>query len=640
MSDVLSAAIEYLEAGWSVIPMRPDTKRPYVEWKEFQSRQPTEKEWETWIGDWPDALIGVVTGAISGIVVVDADNEAANAAAAELGFTRTPIAAKTKRGNHYYWKHPRDGVWRGPRAGNNVRETNPDWPAVDGLDFRGDGSYALLPPSKNYSWQISGEWDDAPTWKGWTPPTPEPIVGEFNFSELDLSSITSADGWVSEWDKTAAYVRERYPTTLKLPSGSGNSRNARVLAYVSECLMAGFWGEELRAKGRAFMREFFVNDLPASEFEATCSSVEAMERRNHPERFDDAGNYIFKSARIRPVEDDTAVLASTPKKRRLIYTSDAADLIKASSSLTYLIEPFLRRASITQVYGFSGHGKSLVLQHLLFAMASGAREVGPFQIDAPARVLYLDYENGPGTIGSRLQDMERLFGSTSDRLAIWTPFLQEGMMDLKTAAGIAELQSWIEYYKPDVVVIDTVRTAFSGLDEKDAAAWAPINRLSLSLRNAGIAVILVHHSNKPGENGIGAEAGSTNQLTTLETQLRVAQVFNSKETAKINKGLFDGDYERPVWPMLEDRLPADAILQMVTELRYGKVREWSELHDPVQWLGFGVSLATGQRYLVSSTSTKQKARAMRAVGHPITDIAAAIRRPVHAVSAWLTPPAP
>ena len=100
--------------------------------------------------------------------------------------------------------------------------------------------------------------------------------------------------------------------------------------------------------------------------------------------------------------------------------------------------------------------------------------------------------------------------------------------------------------KPDVVVIDTIRTAYPGLLENSADEWAKVNQLAVRLQNAGYAVILVHHSNKPSENGVGREAGSTNQLTVLETQIRVTQVYQDEETARQNAAIHDGSYERPV----------------------------------------------------------------------------------------------
>jgi len=41
------AAIEYLEQGLSVIPIRPGTKKPYCAWGDYQERLPLEEEVET-----------------------------------------------------------------------------------------------------------------------------------------------------------------------------------------------------------------------------------------------------------------------------------------------------------------------------------------------------------------------------------------------------------------------------------------------------------------------------------------------------------------------------------------------------------------------------------------------------------------
>src|SRR5437879_6578133 len=64
---------EYMGRGWSIIPIRAGDKRPLVRWEEFQHRHPSEAEVRGWFRQWPEAGIGVVTGAISGLVVVDVD---------------------------------------------------------------------------------------------------------------------------------------------------------------------------------------------------------------------------------------------------------------------------------------------------------------------------------------------------------------------------------------------------------------------------------------------------------------------------------------------------------------------------------------------------------------------------------------
>lgn len=625
MREIVAKALEYLDGGegWSVIPIHPDTKKPCVEWKEFQDRHATEEEVIDWFDRWPDAQLAVVTGAISGVVIVDCDSEEAlRASIAEE--MQSPISVQTKRGRHYYFAHPLDGKRRGPRAGSNVRESNPDWPAVKGLDFRGDGSYALLPPSPGYVWDVPRHYDmdDMPTWRDWSPPSPIPS-DNISFSDLDLSKIQgmNLDEYPSEWDRTAKYAADKYPATKKLPTGEGNARNPRVARFAGECVVSGLWGDQLRIRVQEFMDEFFEEPLPSREFEATCRAIEEAERRNHPDRFDEHGNYM--SPRLqRRLEREKEV--SSPS---LIQMKDVDRLLDEAGEVDYLIEPWLPKPSIVQVYGYSGSGKSLFVQHCVSALTCGAVCIGPFEVMRKARVLYLDYENGKGTIARRLKNMRELYGDAEDRLNIWAPFEGWPEMNLRTREGLEILKRLISMAKPDVVVIDTIRTAFPGLEENSAQEWSRINSLAIRLRNFGISVIMLHHSNKPTD-GPGREAGSSNQLTPLETQIRVAQVYENEEEAKRKGGLWDSDYgDGRVWPRLESKLKHGERLLMVLEISYGKVRDWTDLHEPVQWLGLA-ERRDGTQFIVSSSSLKQKIQQMARDGASPEDIASAMRRPL------------
>lgn len=71
--NIRQIAGDYLRAGWPVIPIVPHGKRPSVAWLEYQQRLPTNRELDAWFSASSDANIGIVTGAISGLVVVDVD---------------------------------------------------------------------------------------------------------------------------------------------------------------------------------------------------------------------------------------------------------------------------------------------------------------------------------------------------------------------------------------------------------------------------------------------------------------------------------------------------------------------------------------------------------------------------------------
>jgi len=64
------AAVEYLQRGWSVIPVNPRTKAPLLAWEEYQARPPTIAELRTWWQKWQHAGVGVITGRVSGLVRV------------------------------------------------------------------------------------------------------------------------------------------------------------------------------------------------------------------------------------------------------------------------------------------------------------------------------------------------------------------------------------------------------------------------------------------------------------------------------------------------------------------------------------------------------------------------------------------
>ena len=73
MNPILEAALFYERMGLSVIQLKPNSKEPLRAWQEFQRRRATAPEIQKWFQDFPNANLGIVTGAVSGIAVVDLD---------------------------------------------------------------------------------------------------------------------------------------------------------------------------------------------------------------------------------------------------------------------------------------------------------------------------------------------------------------------------------------------------------------------------------------------------------------------------------------------------------------------------------------------------------------------------------------
>ena len=141
----LSAALHYRDKGFSVIPIRPD-KKPFIQWADFQKRRATSEEIRAWWSQWPRANLAIVTGEISGIFVVDCDNEVAYENIQELlpdNFVSCIV--KSPRGYHIYLFYS---------ANQTIGNATGIMPNVD---IRGEGGYIIAPPSINaegkaYSW--------------------------------------------------------------------------------------------------------------------------------------------------------------------------------------------------------------------------------------------------------------------------------------------------------------------------------------------------------------------------------------------------------------------------------------------------------------------------------------------------------
>ena len=254
--SALQYALALRRRGLSVIPVprpRPgvsprnpgDGKVPGLQWKQFQERLPTEGEIRDWFST--EQNIAVITGHLSGVIVIDADSKGATQWIVEH-LPRTPWQTKTSRGFHMWYRHP------GGRVGNRVRINTRDGQLA--IDVRGDGGYVIAPGSVHASghiYRMAGDWsvprEKLPVfWRGWLerpsrpqlqrPPSqrptgnlverarqylaaiPRPEIGNgsdeatlyaacrlvrgFDISEKDAAELIwqwagNRDGWTREW---------------------------------------------------------------------------------------------------------------------------------------------------------------------------------------------------------------------------------------------------------------------------------------------------------------------------------------------------------------------------------------------------------------------------------------------------------
>lgn len=149
-NERLHQALAYAERGFSVIPIKPGDKKPLIPWTEFQKRRATDEEITSWWSMNPNANIGIVTGEISNLFVVDIDTDEgrSNIDAIISDSVVCPTVTTPRGGQHLYFKYP---AGTKITIGANV---------IPGSDFRGNGGFVVAPPSvngngKSYDWLLN-----------------------------------------------------------------------------------------------------------------------------------------------------------------------------------------------------------------------------------------------------------------------------------------------------------------------------------------------------------------------------------------------------------------------------------------------------------------------------------------------------
>jgi putative DNA primase/helicase len=153
---VRSEAIGYRQRGLAPIPIKERSKEPNLkELRPYLNRKATREELEAW--NWTG--VGIVTGQLSGVLVLDVDGPEGEAELQKYRHPVTPMVRTAGGGLHLYFKHPDYDVKTGIRV-------------APGLDVKAAGGYVAAPPTigpngARYEWIVSpdeAEFAEPPDW--------------------------------------------------------------------------------------------------------------------------------------------------------------------------------------------------------------------------------------------------------------------------------------------------------------------------------------------------------------------------------------------------------------------------------------------------------------------------------------------
>lgn len=215
-TEILSWAVKYWKY-YSIIPVGLD-KRPTTDWKKYQTEKADEAQIRAWFGGENPPNIGIVTGEISGITVVDVE--------AGGDWESYPVTQTAKTGNggyHLYYRYA-------PGVKNSARIRTL-------TDIRGDGGFVVAPPSitdymvngehkgGSYEWtrkevtqpfpygkfeilpEVKKDWQDllGGTGQGERNQTAAQIIGKF------LSALPPEDWMTTAWSMAVVWNKTNNP---------------------------------------------------------------------------------------------------------------------------------------------------------------------------------------------------------------------------------------------------------------------------------------------------------------------------------------------------------------------------------------------------------------------------------------------
>lgn len=457
----LDVIYTYVDRGWSVLPVRPEEKRPFMtNWLQYTHSRASKETITGWFTNLSGAGVGIVTGKVSNIIVLDVESTCPYPIEDILKKYPTQLISRSGSGGyHLFYQYPTNV----PKVANRVR-------IFDGADLRADGGFIVLPPTihssgRRYEWMSEG------------------VPGRFPVALLDLRSQpkVQSDGWITE-------------ALRGVSEGGRNDACARLAGYffkkgmtydIVESLLLD-WNER--------------NDppMPTKEVRTTIKSIE----RSH-------ATSDFQPTSVQFVDDRVEDEKQESQKQSSFDVMKMVDYVKGygGGGVSWLVDEWLPDKSITFLVSPPESYKTWILLDLAVSVASGTPFLGRYQINSPGPTMIIQQEDSHEGLTDRLaliveqklNAMPKLEGDTwqvpaMPDLPIYVHPSRQLRFDNKKV--MEELEQQIATIRPKVVMIDPLYSTTASTDNYMADLANQMMALKTFRDKYGCSFLIAHHSKK------------------------------------------------------------------------------------------------------------------------------------------------
>jgi hypothetical protein len=489
-----STALEYYDGGLVPIPL--EGKKALVQWGEYYNTRPTREQVTQWFKKFPESRIGIITGPVSNLLVLDVDGEEGitQVKNKEIPLTWT---VKTPRGYHYYFNFPT--VLKGVKTTLVA--------ILPKVDVRGYAGYVVsVNCYKDYSWiHHPADYDiaEAPQWL---------IDLLLDKDTTHASTMTDpAFKWISTLQQ-GVNIGGRHAALVKLAS-------------------------------------YYFSRLPS---DVSAQLIRDWNQKNTPpindddleDQIDDI-SHRFESGKYCTNQSNEV----TPEDEEIMSMDDVLENVPEPS---WIVNNYIPKSGMVLLCGEAERGKTWVALDLALELTRGGKWLGQFPTSI-SRVLYIDEEKPKAFFKKRL----RLLGNGKNYKAPKGTLLfsfQKGMK-LDKERGIKLFIGLLEKHQPDVVILDAFADFLTG-KENDVTDILKIYDLLKAMRKKyNTTFIIIDHEKQAtmdrqgnviiNEDYVGNDVrGSKAKRNVVDTQLSFKsvggqiKVFHSKTSWTIRQRPF------------------------------------------------------------------------------------------------------
>lgn len=476
---MLEHALEYLSMRYPIFPVcsplmgmhqhfiegrlrdcAPDKrgKTPMTSWKAYQTALPTSGQVRDWWRRWPNANIGMATGAFSETIVLDCDSgEARQLVLEKGGLEQAPaVWTGTPGGIHFWIKHP------GYPVQNFVKE-------IPGTDFRGDGGYVLLPPSLHHG-GARYRWNEHTVGK------PPAVMPEWLDTLFQARAAGSSGDGVPNAPLDLAALLEGI---------SQGERDTTLYRYASKMR-----GDNVpQAYAEQMIRQVARLCKPAFD---EADAVSKVTHAYHDYKPNDDWSSLLD-------DDDETIEAKAAEEPipQPFFRPISELLAMPDSDPDWMVNGLFTVGSNGWVSAEPKVGKSWIVLELAYALSTGIPFLGRFAVKQPRRVLYVQEEDSLDRVKRRLKKLIK--GEPSRVLPsddYWKYSIRQGFK-LDDMMWLERIRQEIVSYKAEVIIMDVFNRLHGGEENKQQDMTAILNNLTRMTNEYGCAFIVVHHNRKP-----------------------------------------------------------------------------------------------------------------------------------------------